>query len=159
MSGPPVYPECVIGYRSWYAGSDAGLWPAGWVPAASSARSVHRPWQAGPNTAACPLADHAAPDQHCTCGLYAGFDVPAPAHGFVVGAVAAWGLVQVHRDGFRAEHAQITALRDDPARTDLRAIAARYRVPLVAPGLLELEAQRHGRDVTPRRIPGAAPAA
>ncbi len=159
MTDPPVYSECVIGFRSWYAGSDHTLWPAGWVPAASEARSVHRPWRAGPNTAACPLADHLAPDRHCTCGLYAGFDVPAPEHGFVVGAVAAWGLVQVHRDGFRAEHAQITALADDPARTGARAIAARYGVALVAPGLLELEAQRHGRAVTLRTDPQPSRAA
>lgn len=159
MTDPPVYPECVIGYRSWYAGSDATLWPAGWVPAARAARSVHRPWRAGPNAAACPLEAHVAPDQHCTCGLYAGFEVPAPEHGFVVGAVAAWGLVQVHRDGFRAEHAQITALADDSRRKDLHAIAARYGVPLVAPGRLEREAQRHGRAVRLRRSPKAAPAA
>jgi hypothetical protein len=157
VTGPPVYSECLVGYRSWYVGLGASLWPAGWVPTATGGGArVHRPWSAGPNTAACPVHPHLAPDWHCTCGLHACFEVPAPAHGYVTGAIAAWGLVQVHLDGFRAQHAQITALVAAPGCIDTDAIAARYGVPVVPEGFLELEAARHGKPIAPEAVHGDA---
>jgi hypothetical protein len=146
-----------VGYRAWYVGLDASLWPAGWVPAPSGrGAAVHRPWAAGPNTAACPVHPHLAPDRDCTCGLHACFEAPAPAFGFITGAVAAWGVLQVHLDGFRAEHAQITALLPAPGRTDTAAIAERYGVPVVPAGLVELEAARHGQPIAPQTVHGRA---
>lgn len=148
MTSPAVYSECVVGYRRWYVGLGGSLWPAGWVPAAGErAAGVHRPWRAGPNLAECPLHAHAAPDWLCTCGLHACFAVPPPAFGFVVGAVAAWGLLQVHLDGFRAEYAQITALAGEPGAAGVAAIGERYSVPVVPRELLELEASRHGQPI------------
>jgi hypothetical protein len=159
MTDPPLYGECVVGYRSWYVGLDATLWPAGWVPATRGSARVHRPWRAGVNTASCPLHPHPAPDLGCTCGLHALLEPPEPSFGFIAGAVAAWGRVQVHANGFRSEHAQITALVEPPGAADTAAIAARYRVPVVPRELLEREALRHGAHIDPVAVHRAASAA
>jgi glycine cleavage system H protein len=87
------------------------------------------------------------------CGLYALYDPSDRRLDFradqAVGAVAAWGELEVHRTGFRAEHACIVALavpeRADPdARDALERASARYRVPLVPAARLSAEARRHG---------------
>ncbi len=61
--------------------------------------------------AACRITAHSAPTEGCRCGIY-GFSEPMPppyglpAAGFVVvGQVALWGQVVVHRAGYRAEFA------------------------------------------------------
>jgi hypothetical protein len=151
MTEVPTFSECVIGYRSWKL--------ADWVLAPVS---YGNPWRPGVNTAKCEAGQglalqvfmaymtgqteqapkgHAAPHRHCTCGLHAYHDLPDQAEGIVVGAVAAWGALQVHYNGFRAGHAQIVAL---VAMDGLDEVAELYRVPLVPRNVLALEAQRHG---------------
>lgn len=166
----PTFSECVVGYRAWRADAHDQLWPL------SSAR---RPWLPGINTARCncgawnslrfewswhegrrvlePAPEHAAPADACTCGLYS-WRRPKkawyaePVWGSVprvVGAVACWGHLQVHDDGFRAEHACIVTLAYHhdtlpDALPALKRIAARYRVELVPLGELEQAASRHG---------------
>jgi glycine cleavage system H protein len=87
------------------------------------------------------------------CGLYALVDPADRRLDFradqAVGAIAAWGDMEVHRSGFRAEHACITALAlpdraDHDQRLALELAAERYGVPLVAPQRLSAEALRHG---------------
>lgn len=148
----PTFSECVIGYRSWKL--------ADWV---LSPLSFGHPWRPGVNVSTCragersniglylttqdrPLKRHAAPDQDCTCGLHAYHEIPEQPISFdgspiVVGAVAAWGDLQVHYNGFRAERAQIVALVEAPS---LHEVAETYGVPLVPRALLASEAQRHG---------------
>ena len=57
---------------------------------------------------------HAPPVADCMCGLYALTDPADRRLDFradqAVGAIAAWGDLEVHRTGFRAEHACVTAL-------------------------------------------------
>jgi hypothetical protein len=144
VTSVPLFGECLVGYRRWCVGPDATLWPAGTIPEAGD---VHRAWEPGPNVAWCPLHGHAAPDLACTCGLHAYAAPPEQVHGFVLGAIAAWGAVCLHPSGFRAEHAQVTALVEGLGSIDADAIAARYGVPVVPLELLEAEAQRHGAPV------------
>src|SRR4051812_33055750 len=79
----------------------------------------------------------------------------------VLGAVAFWGDVRVHREGFRAEHACVVALayREQDGR-EVRAVverlAARYRVPLVRFDDLEAEASLSGSPLPESLLPPAS---
>lgn len=162
MTERPVFSECVIGYRSWKLDD--------WV---LSPVSFGSPWRPGVNKATCKRADmmgvfgsfsvtwslttggvitgdpviapeHAAPKQDCACGLHAYHELPEQGEGIVIGAVAAWGNLQVHSNGFRAEHAQIVAL---VAADGLEDVAALYGVPLVPRDMLAMEAHQHGQPL------------
>jgi hypothetical protein len=181
LEPPPVFSECVIGYRHWL------LDPVGQLRAITMTKQV---WQPGVNIARCRPRDHSgpstvwvpgfatdapdeshpAPDARCHCGLYGWNDLPEnlSAHGRVdadgrlpvIGAIAAWGDLRVHHEGFRASRACIVTLSYDDAtisrvRGTLRRVAAEYRVPLVHVEALQAEAERHGtplpRDVRPSK--------
>ena len=168
----PDYLEAVIGYRAWHLGDDGVLKP--WTFTAL-------PWSAGVNRAVCARDDrHRPPVADCMCGLYALAD-PSDRRLHlqgeqIVGAIAAWGDLEVHRTGFRAQEACIVALAlPDRAGVDqrdrLERAAARYGVALVPAGDLSAEALRHGAPLpeelwepawpAPRRAParaGALPA-
>lgn len=160
---PPVYSACVIGYREWKL-NDWVLTPV----------SVGPPWRAGVNHATCRLnespfgkvvdpdpAPHGAPGAACVCGFYAMHALPAPTtHPYVLGAIAAWGNLEVHHDGFRAEYAQIVALAeptDIPAelRDGFDLAAKSYGVPVVRYSDLPSEAARHGSSLPPSARPPA----
>jgi hypothetical protein len=166
----PTFGECVVGYRTWDVDDRDQLWPI-W--------SDRRPWAPGINTARCncespnslrfewslfegrrvlePSPQHPAPMDGCECGLYS-WRHPSPQWGEdplrsspprVIGAVASWGAIQVHDDGFRAQHACVVALAFHPstqpeALAALERIAGRYRVDLVPLGDLGPAASRHG---------------
>ncbi|QEC48485.1 hypothetical protein FSW04_13515 [Baekduia soli] len=172
MSQAPDFLQAVVGYRAWHVGEDGLLRP--WTFAALA-------WEPGANTAVCARdARHRPPVADCMCGLYALSDPGDRRLNFradqAVGAVAAWGDLEVHRTGFRAEHACVLALAlptrcEVGARDRLVAAAARYDVPLVRADGLSAEALRHGAPLpddlwepswpAPRRAParrGAAPA-
>jgi hypothetical protein len=84
---------------------------------------------------------HASPHPQCQCGIY-GYFVPGPRSWFgeaywCEGVVTAWGRVEVHRDGFRAEHARVEALAapEDGYANAVAAVeeaAAGLGVPLLA---------------------------
>jgi len=61
-------------------------------------------------SARCRDSRHPAPTADCGCGLYALHPWAMECHGDVLGVVEAWGRVEVHADGFRAEHARPVAL-------------------------------------------------
>lgn len=159
MTERPTFSECVVGYRSWKL--------ADWVLAPVS---FGNPWRPGVNHAVCKAADtmwtiaypgepqsaetHSAPQQQCTCGLHAYHEIPEDIPGQIIGAVAAWGDLQVHYNGFRAEHAQILALVAAPGLED---VAALYGVPLVPRDMLAAEAQQHGSPL-PESMRPAKPA-
>lgn len=130
----------------------------------------NRPWHLGVNQAECldletfePRPDaHRAPAARCRCGIYGlhnfnsryryWFDDDGwPA---VIGAVAAWGQMQIHPSGFRAEYAQILALSVPPSLAEeARGTAQRYRVPLVDPNELEAVALAHARPLPQALLP------
>lgn len=124
-----------------------------------------------------PPQNHKAPHKDCECGLYAWRRLDATwrqrahlAHlkqhmPRVVGAVAFWGDVRIHRQGFRAEKACVVTLaHHDDERPEvvavLERVARRYRVDLVPFGDLEVAASRHGTplpdSLQPPRVPSPA---
>jgi hypothetical protein len=57
---------------------------------------------------------HEAPQSGCTCGIYASheadYEFPTVDYRGVSGIVTAWGHIEVHADGIRAEWVQVEAL-------------------------------------------------
>jgi hypothetical protein len=156
MSGAPDFASAVAGYRAWQLGPGGVLFPLA-LPAAP-------PWEPVLNRARCfagrgPDA-HEAPGSHCKCGLHALHD-PAderlklghPA----VGAIAAWGEIEVYAAGFRAEYAAVIALARPPSSTGppggLREAARRYGVRLVSAEDLEAEAREFALPLPDEALP------
>jgi hypothetical protein len=147
---PAAYTAAVIGYREWVVEDRRLL-----------SRTAGVAWTPGVNTARCygHRACVAAPGADCDCGLYATIALPTEADpqlvglgAMVVGAVATWGDLQVHRDAFRAEHARIVALAYPPNASPeviarLTPVAERYEVELVALAELPRVAERHGKHL------------
>jgi hypothetical protein len=88
---------------------------------------------------------HDSPHRDCRCGIYA-YHTPGPRTYFgeswwCAGVVSAWGHLEVHADGLRAQFARVEALAE-PETADarlsavVRGIAERLEVPLVAVGEL-----------------------
>ena len=155
MTPTPDFVEPVVGFRAWRV--DGGVlvpWSAGAAGA----------WEPGVNNARCLYKQHPAPATTCSCGLYALASADderlRPQHE-AVGAIVAWGDVELHRTGFRAEHAAIVALalpESCSARheDDLRKAAHRYNVPLVPPEQLVAAACEHGRQIEYASAPRSA---
>lgn len=149
MAAAPDLTEPLVGYRAWRVGDDGSLVP--WSAVAAGA------WVPGVNTARClvtrNVSSHVAPMRRCSCGLYAlanPRDRRLHADGQAVGAIVAWGDIELHATGFRAEKATIVALglptRCSPAHRDrLRRASERYGVPLVAMSALPAAAGEYGR--------------
>lgn len=118
----PLLTAALPGFRAWMVDAAGHL-----LPYTGQAGA----WEPGENTATCAHgACHVAPDPACTCGLYAFHAMHPQLRGEpVVGAIAAWGDMEVYRDGFRAQHARVIALCGTGAR--VRAAGARYAVPVV----------------------------
>jgi glycine cleavage system H lipoate-binding protein len=142
----PDFIEPLIGYRAWRLGDDGTLVP--WSLVGSGA------WEPGVNTAVCHAGRrHTPPAADCMCGLYAlAFEYDHRLHGRddqIVGAIAAWGDIELHRTGFRAEHAAVVALAEPEEPRAAQLAAARYDVPLVRRDELALTARHYGRPVDP----------
>ena len=155
MSAAPDFASAVTGYRAWQLGPGGVLFPLA-LPAAP-------PWEPAVNRARCFAGDdaHAAPATHCTCGLHALHD---PGDGRLklghpaVGAIAAWGEIEVYAAGFRAEYASVIALAREPSRstrqpTRLREAARRYGVRLVSFADLEAEASEFALPLPDDALP------
>lgn len=172
----PDFLEPVVGYRAWSLSDEGELVP--WTLVSAGA------WAPGVNTAACHIKRfasdvgdpspsrgrrHRPPAADCMCGLYALNDATdpriAPSRTGALGAIVAWGDIEVHATGFRAEHACVVALalpagaaRGEVER--LQRAAARYRVPLVPQSRLVVAAHEHGAplpafsQLPDRRRPG-----
>ncbi len=132
--------EALPGFRAWRLDPEGRLWPA----------TASTMWEPGVNVARC-VKGHDAPHGDCTCGLYAFHTVHRQLGAErVIGGIAAWGDMEVHRDGFRAGRAQVMALASAALmppreRAALRRAAARYEVPVVPrEALLPVVAERAG---------------
>lgn len=182
MSESPDLIQPVIGFRAWQLGviQDIDIAEHYGVDLLS-AGAGQMIWRPGKNTAKCRGYDktrgaalpppgerietkpHFAPTPDCGCGLYAYHEIHRLHGGIVFGAVAAWGKMEIHRVGFRAEHARIVALglsdrfflNTEPMSLVplLRATARRYGVPLVSIPDLEDEAYKHGIKVPDVLLP------
>jgi hypothetical protein len=78
---------------------------------------------------------------------------------FVAGAVVAWGRVEVHATGMRAEHARIVALEQPLTyggkRRELDTVAEHLSVPVVPHSRLAAVAMAHGLPLDPYLRPGS----
>ena len=101
---------------------------------------------------------HASPHRDCRCGIYA-YHTPGPRTYFgeswwCHGVVSAWGHLEVHADGLRAQFARVEALAepdiDDPRLRDaVRRIGERFGVPVVEAEALPRLAAELGGTVPP----------
>jgi hypothetical protein len=145
-----LYPTSAVGYRAWRL-HGANLRPL----------VVSSPWQPGLNSADCDKEEHQAPQHSCVCGLYAfhSLDQAQLAGGQIIGIVEAYGRIEVHHDGFRAQYMEPKALYCPVERLhkDARRAAERYQVPLVD-SLMELREFELEGEIIPKEIRPAPPA-
>lgn len=187
----PTFSECVIGYRKWYIDALGRLRPITvdqrpWVPGVNEGQcdADHSPfgafagaWLYGSSSRRRAPKKHKAPHRACHCGLYARFslsetlgreanaafpDLARLVVVPVVGAIAAWGDLQVHRDGLRASRACVVALAVEdamPAKVKrlVERVAAEHRVACVPLDVLEMEASQHGTPLPDSAKPEPAP--
>lgn len=161
---PPDVTDAVLGFRIWSLRLNGRL-------GAIVAGSI---WEPGVNEAACnPGARigsrqrHRAPYPGCGCGFNAYFSPKgrlSPGSNEVLGAIAAWGEMDVYATGFRAQYAQVIALaqptggRGAKASTErLHLAAEQYGVPLVPVAELQAEALRHASPLSPVMLPTEPP--
>lgn len=141
LSPIPDFIEPVIGFRVWKL-LDGKLY---------SPLQSHR-WAPGTNKARCRRGGM-APSCHATCGLYAQYHIDGISSALravgVIGAIQAWGTLEAHPTGFRAEYARPILLACSPyANTrQLRRIkqaATDYRLEVVAESELEERSYTYG---------------
>jgi hypothetical protein len=84
---------------------------------------------------------HDAPNEHCTCGIYAASEIGECPPGIVVGKVKLWGKVIPGERGFRAEYAYPSELYVAADLLDDEGLLA-YGVPL-----FERDAEEHATVV------------
>ncbi len=134
MSETPLLPGRVYGLRTWRAErGDRG--PTLLAPYTGA------PWPTGGDAlrAACTAGEHPAPAAGCSCGLHAWHPRRASARRVlagrfeVPGILEAWGAVEVHEDGFRAEAGRPHTLVVAPGRYEawIRELAAVYRAEVL----------------------------
>lgn len=147
----------LVGWRQWRVGDDGELLP-GFRGGA---------WQPGENVATC-ATGHAAPDSDCHCGLHAYYALPdghwgwGGTLGHVKGVVLAWGAVELHPDGFRAERMQpLCLVVEKPGRARhvlLGLVAERYGgLPVLSREEALALALEYGRSVPAGLIPVSEP--
>jgi hypothetical protein len=101
---------------------------------------------------------HAAPDPKCRCGLYAWHDAgrlpdaSGYAAEYVYGAILAWGRIEVHGDGLRAEYAEPVVLAYDETQSyrhvrRVQAIGSELGLPVVEIEQLDEAANAFGDPV------------
>jgi hypothetical protein len=158
MTRAPDLAEPVLGFRAFDVCEDGRL---------ISVTGHGTVWRPGVVTAYCRrpgFSSHPAPAHDCTCGLYAYTELdPRLKQGErCIAAIAAWGNMEVHETGFRAQRACVLALAATPAADLLQrrlifASAERYGVPAVPLRHLEAEGLRHARPLSRAlvREPGA----
>lgn len=168
MSGAELAPDLiapVIGFRAWRLGADRLLSP--YIPCRWEGRTMHAQCYDANRTLLRGEgwldAPHPSPDPRCQCGIYAyhrpGLRAYYGEFAWAEGIIAAWGRIEVHADGFRAEHARIEALarpdRDTPAvHRTIEAVAAGLGVPLLERAELAGAAEAYGRPLPASSMPG-----
>jgi hypothetical protein len=160
MLYPPDLIEPIIGFRKWRISDGPSLWSefasSVWRPGVMRAHCLTEPDKFPHTPRSAPYRAHAgeAPQQQCRCGIYAWLSLPAmwartayaePAT--VIGAVRAWGRLEVHEDGLRAQFATPACFALPPGcskrdQRDLSLIAQYFGVRTVSISELEKLAER-----------------
>lgn len=108
--------------------------------------------------------DHSPPDPNCRCGWYAWYSPESTIGGElstgIMGVVSAWGDVELHERGFRAEYVQIEALVTRYPYTSrlIGGMADKYAVPLIAESEVDDFCRERGEVLEPSE-PAVDPAA
>lgn len=163
---PPLFTAPIHGVRTWEVvpSRDGAPLLCGWA--------VNQVWPPGePYRAICAATQfrrvpargrvrepHLAPHPDCSCGIYAMHPNRLDARREllqklgrcescgVIGAIEAWGRIEVHASGFRAEHARPVAFyrcrtEREPSRAEIEQLAEAYGARIV-----ELEDRRELSD-------------
>lgn len=153
LLGDDLWVDAVVGYRAWHVTIDRGVATMTaavakeWVwPKASPLKACCTPLEPIGRYLAARIGDHPAPRSGCKCGIWA-FDSPDKVaevfhdRVYLLGEVALWGKIKVHRLGYRAEYAQPIAVYEpsgtwpgrfwEAARIQASIVARQYEVPLV----------------------------
>jgi hypothetical protein len=164
VSAAPDLAAPVVGFRAWRIVGERLMSP--YIPCRWEGRVLHaecydanRVLQRGRGWLAEP---HASPHPDCQCGIYA-YHRPGTQGYYgewlwTEGVLSAWGRIEAHADGLRAEHGRIEALarppRNDPERRfAVDAVAERLAVPTVARDELADVAAALGGAVPPALRP------
>ena len=139
MRDAPFFAGRIEGIRAWSLSDDLELRGRG--------IGSSEAWAAdgAPTQAVCLDSNHRAPRSGCECGLYALHPqarisewVESFMTDGVAGVVEAWGRIELHEVGFRAEFARPKLLFEPAAHlisskelTGIHAVAHRYGVPVV----------------------------
>lgn len=160
--GTPVLHGEVVGYRVWTINEDLGLqsivcntqWPIG---NHVSARCISPVSSFGFNLTPHYSEAHDSPHVKCGCGIYAYHDFLHTAEYKawrgeirVRGVIVAWGNIEVHNIGFRAEHARVAALVSEGTRLNrliIEAVAQRYSIPRINAEDVEFLTAEYGAPI------------
>jgi len=157
----PVVPGHIYGLRQWAADRLNGTPRLG-----ALVQSELWPAHGEPLHATCLVHSHHAPDARCSCGVYAWHPTDENASlvfpprlwdGAVTGIVEAWGEVEVHAAGFRAQYARphrivIPSRADGETRRLVEALAAEYHAEVLtvkSPEQLSDHCREHGLGMSP----------
>jgi hypothetical protein len=169
----PLIAGRIHGIRRWTVGWRAGdadlrgyanaTWMPGGVPTKARCRGRGR------------RMAHRSPGPSCSCGLYAlhpwEAQVPLPASGDgfpneICGIIEAWGRVELHANGFRAQYARPIALalvgthRDSDAGEAVGRLAGRYRAEVIevaSPRELAERCRERGWGLSPEVVRSLLP--
>jgi hypothetical protein len=162
--GAPDLVTPVVAFRAWRMID--GLLLSPYIPCRWEGRVMHatcypanrilergRGWLAEP---------HTSPHPDCRCGIYAYHRPGTQAYfgewEWTEGIVTAWGRIEAHATGLRAQHARVEALGLPPAnepsrRRSVQAVADRLGVPLVPRDDLAAAASAYGAPLPESLLP------
>jgi hypothetical protein len=159
LAETPDLIEAIVAFRKWRVvdGRLRSLYePIFWLEPMQQAEC--RSGSCGARAGAQP---HDAPQSGCSCGIYASHEpdyrFPTVDYRGVSGIVTAWGAIEVHADGLRAEFVRVEALslytHWGRRQTDaVRAVAESLEVDLVDLYDLEAVAGRYGARLDRRLV-------
>jgi hypothetical protein len=143
----------LVGFRAWKVKDDlltpcwqsSNTWETVTAHAVCRAPYCMPTWSRPPHVE--PRHKDAAPNGSCTCGIHGYYAADPNLNGAreprgCWGMIVAWGKIIECERGFKAQHARIVALLEEPEpAVDLTAILDRYQIPLLP--LDELEQYGH----------------
>ena len=175
MTDAPDLIAPIVGYRQWRLARNAageaelssgGIGDAAWIPGTNRAEckltqlAAAGTYSPPPSVAEGAERPHEAPGAECSCGMYGTHALDEPEDPTLpTGAIVAWGRIEVHRTGLRAEYARVAVLgmpktiRSDAQRELVAEAAERYGVPCVSGDRVEELARGLGSPVPRSLLP------
>jgi hypothetical protein len=151
----PDLTEPIVGFRKWRIHDGPSLWSefanSVWQPGVMRARCLQDQDHFPHTPRSAPTQAHTgdAPQPYCRCGIYAWLTLPVmwcqPAYSepaTVIGAVRAWGRIELHEEGLRAQFVTPACFALPPGcekrlRRDVALVARNFGVKVVSVSELE----------------------